>query len=266
MKFFYLIICTLFLSGCVTQSTKNDVERNDVTQALDNLKRATQLGFSPFDLYDPSGNNPGLTTKNGFNAYQRWFCSKDDNAHYSGQRYISKYCDNLGGHYKGTWCHNSDYTAPLFYANIGDGWIADKSVRASDCAAGRMVGILAITNENFPNSTEWQTFARGSLQYVTPQEEEHHKKEQARKTKEKEKLIAENRKKEAKNILSQGIGTKICSVQGRLTNVGYVEKIVNGKIKITLSEAFLTRAPNISPSGFVPKVIWDQPENWFICN
>lgn len=69
--------------------------------------------------------------------------------------------------------------------------------------------------------------------------------------------------------LVRKIGARICNTRGtareQIVYVGYVERLADEKVQIRISEAYFKGAPILSPSGFEPKIIWDFPTNWDLC-
>jgi hypothetical protein len=73
--------------------------------------------------------------------------------------------------------------------------------------------------------------------------------------------------------LVRKIGAKVCStrenhsLQASIRFIGFTEAISpdNGRVQIRVSSASIAGAPNLSPSGFEPHVVWDDPMNWEPC-
>ena len=66
--------------------------------------------------------------------------------------------------------------------------------------------------------------------------------------------------------LKRQIGTRICKRgQQRNTFIGYVERVVESKIQIRVSDSRSTKHSYIQSPGFKPSIIWDKPENWYVC-
>jgi hypothetical protein len=73
--------------------------------------------------------------------------------------------------------------------------------------------------------------------------------------------------------LIRKIGAQICkneTVQVGYTPidvvyVGYVEGITDDKVQIRVSRAYFKSNPSVSPGGFSPSIIWDDPMNWDLC-
>jgi hypothetical protein len=73
--------------------------------------------------------------------------------------------------------------------------------------------------------------------------------------------------------LIRKIGAKICQngrvqmghEQIKVVSVGYVEGITDDKVKIRVSRTYFKSNPSLSPSGFSPSIIWDDPMNWYLC-
>lgn len=69
------------------------------------------------------------------------------------------------------------------------------------------------------------------------------------------------------------IGAKICQTgmvrmgyePVKVVSVGYVERMTDDKVQIRLSNAYFKSNPTLSPGGFLPSIIWDDPMNWDLC-
>jgi len=65
-------------------------------------------------------------------------------------------------------------------------------------------------------------------------------------------------------------GTQVCRLPmaygGRVIEMGWVEGSSEYKIQVRIAQAFFVQAPELSPGGFTPSVIWDSPYNWKRCN
>ena len=87
-------------------------------------------------------------------------------------------------------------------------------------------------------------------------------------------MVENERQARIKNLpLMRKIGAKICQPgtvnvgqeQMRVVSVGYVEGIADEKVQIRISSAYFEKHPNLSPGGFTPSIIWDNPMNWDLC-
>jgi hypothetical protein len=68
------------------------------------------------------------------------------------------------------------------------------------------------------------------------------------------------------NKLKSKVGTQICKkVDGIYIYIGYVENVVEDKIKISISDARAEKGFRLRPPGFQPTTIWDYPDNWYVC-
>ncbi|WP_138922480.1 hypothetical protein [Hylemonella gracilis] len=84
---------------------------------------------------------------------------------------------------------------------------------------------------------------------------------------------AEKQRKIANLPYIRKVGAQICREwpysighgQISVIEVGYVEGVTNDKVQIRISRAYLKVAPNSSPGGFQPSIIWDDPMNWDLC-
>ena len=65
--------------------------------------------------------------------------------------------------------------------------------------------------------------------------------------------------------LVRKIGAHICKEQGAVVYAGYVEQIAEDKVQIRVSSAVMKQNRFVSPAGFQPGIIWDNPSNWDLC-
>ncbi len=89
-----------------------------------------------------------------------------------------------------------------------------------------------------------------------------------------ERRQAERERKERVDVpRMRQIGAKICQtqhgsdLQGLIQFVGFTEGVSpdNGKIQVRVASASILGARDLTPSGFQPHVIWDDPMNWDLC-
>lgn len=87
-------------------------------------------------------------------------------------------------------------------------------------------------------------------------------------------LLEEQRQKKLKNLpLIRKFGAEICQrgtvrvgyEQMTVVTVGYVEGISDNKVQIRVSRSYFESSPSVSPGGFSPSIIWDDPMNWDLC-
>jgi len=88
-------------------------------------------------------------------------------------------------------------------------------------------------------------------------------------------LLEVQRQAKVKGLpLIRKIGAQICQLgtvrlgneQMKVVSVGYVEGITDDKVQIRVSRAYFESNPNLSPGGFSPSNIWDDPMNWNLCH
>lgn len=262
-----VIILASLLTGCASQTANVAPEDKNITHILDDFRIETQLGFSPFNVYDPTGLNPGLHKANGFDAYQKWYCARGDDIEKKAEELITKYCDEAGGVYDGEWCHDLLLAGePIFKAQVGKGSLIDRSIRQSDCSAGNLTAFIAVTKEGTNERQKWVSWSKSNLNYLAPYEKREKEKEQALALEKIRQERNERKIQERNYILASGAGTKVCRVERNIVFVGFVERVENGKIKISIVNAHLQGSPNISPQGFKQTITWDQPENWSRCS
>lgn len=269
MKIINILLLSLLvtIAGCTSTSsgTKLDREQYTVIDIVNEFKNESQQGFSLYDLYDPSGLNPGFTKKGyGYSAYQRWWCTKTPDAISNLKNRIKNHCELKSGQFSNDWCHTEN--GALFRAKLGQADLVEPRTATPFCKSGHELGVLAVTSEDQTDMKTWNDWIVTELSYRTPtqisEQQELSEKEAVKKI-EAEKLSMDAN---AKAILHSGIGTKICQRQGNIEYVGFVEDIVNGKLKVLLSDAFYKTSRSIRPNGFQQKLIWDVPRNWTPCS
>ncbi len=253
-------VCTilaLFMVGCVTKSNIRP-EDKDISHMVKDLKESTTLGFDPYSLYDPSGKNPGHIKIYGHNSYRRWWCSSDDNIRRTTTKLVQNYCNKIGGAYIDNWCQEIKSEHPLFLAKIGSAGLVGKRDGTRFCTAGADIGVLIISGEKSTDSQSWHNIAKNKFNY-TPKRI----KRQSAIIKQVNAKIA--REKQGEDIISSGVGTKICKKNGNITYVGFIERFENKKIKISVVNAYVGNSRNIQPGDFKQTITWDNPSNWYKC-
>ncbi|HZK24220.1 MAG TPA: hypothetical protein VFC74_02395, partial [Oscillospiraceae bacterium] len=160
-KIILISATVFFLSGCTAvkhQAMKSEAD-GTVLAVLDKFVKDTQAGlFSPYNIYDISGINPGLTTwDKKYPALQKWWCVD----YYTEESVklketIKSYCAKKNGVYENSWC--SVNSKPLFMVKTGTGKIVDRN---SGCSYGsRSMGILAVTGEKIADQSSWVAWAK----------------------------------------------------------------------------------------------------------
>jgi ribosomal protein L20 len=87
--------------------------------------------------------------------------------------------------------------------------------------------------------------------------------EQAERVRENALLDALKREQDLKQM--HEIGTRVCRDDKGVRYTGFIEQTTERKVKISITFADMIGHPNLHPGGFQPTTIWDNPENWFVC-
>ncbi|KZY87536.1 hypothetical protein A3749_09485 [Oleiphilus sp. HI0078] len=74
------------------------------------------------------------------------------------------------------------------------------------------------------------------------------------------------RERKSKEHLLAVIGTRICREQDKLSYIGYIERVESHNIQIRVADRFYTSSPRVRPGSFKEHIIWDTPQNWYVCN
>lgn len=110
--------------------------------------------------------------------------------------------------------------------------------------------------------------AERKLQLAKQQKEEAWRAQQEIEIKREEEALYTRARREVARLSERG--TQVCRLPlaygGRVMEVGWVEGSSDYKIQVRVAQAFFVRAPELSPGGFAPRVIWDSPYNWKRCN
>lgn len=65
------------------------------------------------------------------------------------------------------------------------------------------------------------------------------------------------------------VGARICqdipAGMDNIVRIGYVEQLAERKAQIRVSDAYMRSSPSHSPGGFRPGIIWDNLNNWYLC-
>ncbi|AMO55487.1 hypothetical protein EZMO1_1296 [Endozoicomonas montiporae CL-33] len=183
-----------------------------------------------------------------------------------GQALITQYCSKSGGIYDGKWCHDPLLGQAIFNAQVGNGSLIDKNIRNSDCSAGQMTAIIAVTSEGSNELSKWNNWTKNSLKYVTASEKKEIDNQKYKNVQKKVQDEAKRKNQQGQLIVASGVGTKVCKLESGIVYAGFVERIENSKIKVSVVSATLRGSSNIRPSGFQQTITWDKPENWYSCN
>ena len=76
---------------------------------------------------------------------------------------------------------------------------------------------------------------------------------------------AAQEKVERDRPLKEKVGARLCRQVGAFIDVGFVEDLANGKVKIRIADAILPGNSQVHAGGFHEQVVWDNPDAWFLC-
>ena len=179
---------------------------------------------------------------------------------------LGSYCQDVGGQYDGEWCRVARDSGPLFRAVVGPGTMVERPARGERlCSTGSALGVIAVTGEGM-NPTQWDEVARSRLNYKSEAQLERDK--YAEEVAKQAMAVAEmtDRVSRSEEVMRAGVGAQVCSKgNNSLTYIGYVERVENGRVKVTVSDARLGNS-TLRPGGFETSVLWDSPLNWYLCS
>lgn len=242
--------------------SKDQPMSQNITDALEGeLKPRTKKGLLDPYAVIPLSSNPGAFKHDGFSAYRRWWCVDEDLDFRSVAReFVDAYCKSTGGNVDGDWCMMTR-DVPIFGVRVGGAHIVDPT--GQWCTSGKNVGVVAISAEDtWDRSTaEWLELIKTQYGYKTKAEAA----ELRRQIDERKRKQHEERLIRGRQIVAAGVGAQVCSQQGRVVYIGFVDEVANGKIRVAVSDAQVSGRPGLAPGGFQSSIIWDQPENWYMC-
>ncbi|KEQ14627.1 hypothetical protein GZ77_09920 [Endozoicomonas montiporae] len=129
-----------------------------------------------------------------------------------------------------------------------------------------MTAIIAVTSEGSNELSKWNNWTKNSLKYVTASEKKEIDNQKYKNVQKKVQDEAKRKNQQGQLIVASGVGTKVCKLESGIVYAGFVERIENSKIKVSVVSATLRGSSNIRPSGFQQTITWDKPENWYSCN
>lgn len=269
VKSIIVAIAIVSISGCASAPITTAPAQEDLTFKLDQFQKDTAIGL--FDLSDIKWigkflDSPGQSVNSGIREYKRWWCINSNDVERNTEDLFKKHCADKGGSWDGTWCRSSN-DEPVFFAEVGGARLVAKDISGRPCSVGRDIAIVAATGEFAPSQQDWIAKAR-TYGYRSQTEMAFSQKKAEDEKRDRDLGIQQDRRHAAYAILTSGVGTQICkgfqSSLGTIINIGFVEKIENGKIKVTISDAQFENT-TFRPGGFSQSVIWDAPENWYPC-
>lgn len=263
IKIVVIFTLSIFVLGCAvaTRSLPEEDDQNIVGELV-RLKQSTDISFFEPNFLNAMTGNIGPREFEGMPAYQNWWCISGRNTIDKAVEAVPKYCEQVGGVYGAPWCRN-ELDEPIFYAKVGRANVAHPDNVGKVCSGSDVVdiGFWAITGQE-QNPLDWKNVADTKLAYVSNAQVTTAKNEVVRK-------IVTDMVAAKKQILESGVGTQVCddfaTQRGIAVRVGYVEKIENSRLKISLNRAYMKNAPSISPTGVPLGEIWDNPEGWYPC-
>ena len=78
-------------------------------------------------------------------------------------------------------------------------------------------------------------------------------------------LQNEREQRELRGREVKSVGDQICRKASWWIDIGFVERVENGKLQIRIVRAQSPNNPSMVPGGFRETIIWDVPENWYRC-
>jgi hypothetical protein len=66
--------------------------------------------------------------------------------------------------------------------------------------------------------------------------------------------------------LKMKIGTRVCQRSGPWIKVAFTEAASTEKIQLRIVEDMLATNPHVREGGFHEMIIWDRPDNWYLCD
>lgn len=250
MKKLLLIILASTVTGCAQYSVL--ASDTDKTAVAFTQRMAVGMSNKLDKLITPM-----LGSKNHFNGYETYkvhFFPIEGGISGVNESW-SSYCEKIGGHFLNQACEDKEGNL-LFLAKAGQ-----------TKGYGISISVIEPTGE-----ADWNfRIAAEQAGYKTRGQRQQHKDALAIQQFNRSLKIEKRRSMNAKAILESGIGSQVCKdqngdgVNANLTFIGFVERIENERIKVSVQFAQYTSAPNMSPGGFQPQDIWSQPGDWYLC-
>lgn len=258
MRILLLAMFTFFLSGCAQQHV---LATGEETSVIEFSKRMRIDMSSKLDKLITRLR--GTTTESdGYREYTTTFFPIEGNA--PGIRYSwNSFCESIHGTYANGSCEDTTGKV-LFYSKL---W--ETGVYGSGYPQFRIYVIEPTTDyNNFLTAAKKQGYktrtevARAETNRLREKENQQIAQRLQEQERERQKIYNHEA------IIRSGVGSKVCHDNPRQQHVyiGYVERIENNRVKISVQFAHLRGAPSISPGGFRSHEIWaQQPHDWAIC-
>lgn len=261
-----ILIMAVVLSSCASTPPPAPA-KVDLIYKLEQLEAQTRAGTSPYSikLVAKLLKNPGRMTVDGVSSYKKWWCIKHPDVEKYAENMYYQYCKAQGGEWDGkNWCRSTDDKA-IFYINDKNRrpFLVDDQV-PPQCTAGRVYAVVGATSEGASSQEAWDRLAKTKYHYQSKATIAEAKAAREKRQKNQVRLTLQQRKMNAAAIVQSGVGTKICNGSNNLRQIGFVERIQNNKIRISITETYVGDT-YYSPGSFKPYSIWENPANWHKC-
>ena len=251
IKIIFLSMIILLTAGCVTNSKLiKPSDTNSIVEYTKKLKSDTSSGLDAAVV--SLSISEEIKKYNDHITYKNWWCPRHKEV-YGKNGVINQYnnfCNQKGGRYNPPFCvsrNNSDDV--LFYAQVTNSRKCSGKYETADVSIIEPTGkrdskryMHALRMAGFKTSADLNK-ARSNARIN-------------------ELRNAAQQKRDA--VKMRNIGTKICK-KGRYIHVGFIERVATEKIQIRVANIHLPGRPDIQPGGFSPSIIWDYPQNWYVC-
>lgn len=119
-------------------------------------------------------------------------------------------------------------------------------------------------NDRFQRKVDELTLIGGSgIDYGTRNQNRQYAQEAARQAQAAYAALIERRRQNLNRV--KRTGARICQVEGQLLYVGFVENFTDEKVQIRVDQARFNDNHNYVVADFKPKIVWDSPLNWDLC-
>jgi len=253
-----LLLFTVALSGCTTNPPET-VRPDETKSAIEYTKILSKASSYALDVLLVNLGNETLSSSE-YIVFKTWWCPQNAGVN-STDDVIQKYsqlCYVKGGIYIYPFCRNrSSNDEILFYSSV---------INSRKCTSIQTAEVVVIEPTGSRTAENYIRALR-SAGYATTDEIK--QRNQVAETIRNQIRIENERTKERDAVLMKNIGTRICqndrSSRIDLTYIGFVERVEDSKIQIRIVQAQIGKMPGMQPGGFQPSIIWDYPDNWYVC-
>lgn len=261
----------LLVAGCGSVSTSGYIAR---------LSPPSSEEFSsPVDFANAYTGGKDITSPDGLRSSRTRMCgvafgTSRKNLYLTS---VSEICTRQGGVYKRPLCMDKNDEFAIFAADVQD------TPDASRLCNSTLEDFYVVAAEPLP-SVQRQEFTvlmsrlgfktKTSLEADAVQRRKIEQAELKSRMELQAAMLESERQARIKSLpLIRKIGTKICQPgvvsigreQMRVISVGYVEGIAEDRVQIRISSKYFESNPSLSPGGFSPSIIWDDPLKWDLC-